>query len=457
MRKRGLQSLLFPFLSIVFLLGWVSCRSGGTAGPPNVVLIFADDLGYGDLGSYGHPTIRTPNLDRMAAEGIRLTSFYSAASSCTPARAGLLTGRYPQRMGLGRVLGPGSGNGLAPREITIARALKERGYRTAAIGKWHLGHAREEFLPTSHGFEEYFGLLYSNDMMPPWVSTDRPLSLYRGKEAVEHPVDQTTLTLRYTQEAVRFIRAHAREPFFLYLADNMPHVPIYTAERFQGRSLAGRYGDVIETIDWSVGEILKTLREEGLEERTLVIFTSDNGPWLNMPDRMYQDNVIPPHELIKPWHAGSPGPLRGAKGTSYEGGFRVPCIIRWPGRIPAGQVSAEVATALDLFVTILDAAGVEPPSDRPIDGNNLLPFLEGREPSPTEEFLYFQGDRAEAVRAGPWKFRLEAGGEPELYHLNLDPTESYNRAGEEPDVVKRLEGRLDDWEDGGKDDSQFGF
>jgi len=429
-----------------FAVNGLNCSKKGLTGTPNIVVLFADDLGYGDLGSFGHPTIRTTNLDKMAGEGIRLTSFYAAAPSCTPSRAALLTGRYPLRSGLPHVLMPESENGILESEITIAEALKEHGYRTKAIGKWHLGHAKEEFLPTSNGFDSYYGLLYSNDMIKPWVQTDKPLQLYRDTEPIEHPVDQTTLTVRYTDEAVNFINTAKNEPFFLYLAYSMPHLPIYTTDDFKGKSRAGHYGDVIETIDWSVGRILESLKEHGIDNNTIVVFTSDNGPWLNLPARMLQKGN-------KPWHAGSPGLLRGSKGNTYEGGMRVPGIIRWPGQIPAGQISAEMATTMDLYATLLTAAGANVPSDRAIDGNDIMPMIKGESPSPTNVFYYFRGNELEAVREGKWKFRFsnhtrpertrDQEPEPELFNLDVDPSERYNVAKEHPGVMNRMREMMD--------------
>ena len=307
MLKGGRGSRLGMLFASVACLG---CKAPAER-PPNIVIIFADDLGYGDLSSYGHPTIKTPRLDRMAEEGVRLTSFYVASPACSPSRYALLTGRYPVRSDIIWALGPDEERGIAASEYTLAEALKERGYRTAAVGKWHLG-ARPGFFPTEHGFDSYFGLLYSNDMMPPWVMTERPLQLWRDTVPVEHPVDQSTLTERYTEQAVSFIRDSGDAPFFLYLAHSMPHVPLHTSERFRGRSAGGLYGDVVETIDWSAGRILDVLEEEGLADQTLVIFTSDNGPWNEMPDRMFSEGKI------QPWDAGSAGPLRGSKATTWE-------------------------------------------------------------------------------------------------------------------------------------------
>ena len=409
----------------------------GPQRPPNVVLLFADDAGYGDLSCYGHPTIRTPNLDRLAGEGARFTSMCTPPA-CTPARAALLTGRYPVRPGgVAGVIGPDSEDGLPASEITTATALKSAGYRTRCVGKWHLGHARDEFMPISHGFDDYFGLLYSNDMIRPWVQTDKPLRLYRGTEPIEGEVDQTTLTVRYTEEAVNFIHDAADGPFFLYLPYSMPHLPLATAERFRGQSRAGLYGDVIEALDWSAGAIMQALDEAGVADNTLVIWLSDNGPWINMPDRMVQPG---PQGLDnKPWHAGSPGPFRDAKGTTYEGGTRVPAIAWWPGQVPAGRIIQEPANSMDLFATVLRAAGVDIPDDRPIDGNDLLPLLRGEtDTSPTQVYHYFRGNQLQAVRKGPWKLQ-RVTGEDELFHLDRDIGERFNVADDHPELVAELQ------------------
>ena len=427
-----------------FVLGWLVAGLPAWAAesrPPNFVLLLADDLGYGDLSCYGHPTIRTPQLDRIATEGIRLTSFY-AQPSCTPSRVALMTGRYPLRAGLARVLMPADTMGLPASEVTLAEVLKGRGYRTAAFGKWHLGHHDKQFFPTNRGFDEYYGLIYSNDMMPPWVQTDRPLELYRGTEAIEHPVEQSTLTERYCEEAIRFIRQSKGSPFFVYLAYAMPHVPLHASEKFAGRSRRGLYGDVVETIDFSVGRILEALRAEGLDDNTLVIFASDNGPWMEMGQRMLQGGYI------KPWDAGSAGLLRGSKGSAYEGGIRVPCVARWPGRIPAGQVSAEMASTMDLYTTLVNLAGGTVPADRVVDGLDIFPLLAGMGKSPRQRFYYFAGHGLEAVRENQWKLRLcdnplasSPAGQPptpELYNLDLDPAERFNVAQDHPEIVLRL-------------------
>lgn len=419
-------------------------------GPPNVLLVFADDLGYGDLSCYGHPTIHTPRLDRMAQEGIKMTSFYSAASVCTPSRAGLLTGRYPLRVGMPGNLGPDSPGGLSKEERTLAEALKGNGYRTAAFGKWHLG-AVPGYLPTDRGFDAYLGILYSNDMMPPWVNTERPLHLYRNDQPTEeHPVDQTTLTQRYTDEAIKFMKESGDDPFFIYLPHAMPHLPIYSSAAFSGKSKGGRYGDVIEEIDHNVGRLLDALVEIGKENNTLVIFTSDNGPWRNLPPRMFNS------EPVEKWHGGTTGPLRGAKATTYEGGYRVPCIIRWPGKVPAGQVNSELATTMDLHATILTLTNTPAP-DKALDGKDIWSLLTEEASSPHEYYHYFRRKRLDAVRDSEWKLRIapaadnwvspemQTGDEPvqmELFNLKNDPFEQFDVAADHPEVVVRLKTEL---------------
>lgn len=398
---------------------------------PNILLLFADDLGYGDLGVYGNPTIRTPNLDELASEGLRMTSFYSAPS-CVPARAQLLLGRYPSRVRLTGTSVGGSG-GIPTDLTTLPQALRAAGYRTAMAGKWHLGYARPEFLPVGRGFDTWLGLPYSNDMIKPWVQTDEPLWLYKNSERIEHPVDQDRLTMRYTHEIVDLIGQESDRPFFAYLAYSMPHLPLRTAGRFRGTSRAGLYGDVIEAIDWSVGELLGALDRHGMRDETIVVFTSDNGPWLNLPDRMISGGVVP-------WHAGSPGPLRGFKHTTYEGGVRVPMIVRWPDTVQPGTVTAEMGATLDLFATLLAAGEAEVPVGS--DGHDLTALWAGRATqSPRLEFIYHRGARVQGIRVGPWKLRIVEGDE--LFHLDVDPSERFNRAGEEPEIVAELRGRLD--------------
>ncbi len=401
---------------------------------PNVVIMFTDDLGYGDLGCYGSPTIKTPHIDRLAEEGARFTSFY-VPPSCTPSRAALLTGRYAIRLGpVARVLGPDSPGGLSPDETTIATALNNTGYRTKCIGKWHLGHAEEGFMPTSHGFDSYFGLLYSNDMIPPWVQTERPLELYRDLEPVEVVDDQSKHTTRFTEEAVQFIEQNGEDPFFLYLAYAMPHLPL-AASHFRGKSRADFYGDVIEELDWSAGEVMKALETTGVADNTLVIWLSDNGPWINMPERMVQGGN-------EPWHAGSPGPFRGAKGTTWEGGQRVPAIVRWPGEIPAGRVIRDPANSQDIFPTLAHICGAEVPQDRPMDGHDLTPLLRGEtDESPSQVYYYLGNEFLQAVRKGPWKLRV-ADSEIALYHLDRDIAELFNVAEDHPEIVAELHAML---------------
>jgi uncharacterized sulfatase len=411
---------------------------------PNVVILLADDLGYGDLSSYGNPTIRTPNLDEMAHEGIRLTSFY-AQPVCTPSRSALLTGRFPVRTGTTKVFFPKDTIGLPPSEVTIAEALKARGYRTMAIGKWHLGH-HPQFLPTNQGFDHFFGLPYSNDM-------DRggnpPIPIMRDTTIVEQPAVQTTLTKRYTEEALRFIRESRGGPFLLYLAYTMPHLPIHTSDEFRGHSRAGLYGDVVEEIDWSAGEVLKTLRELGLDRNTIVIFTSDNGPWSRYPEEIFRKEYG-----TEPWHTGSAGPLRESKFSTYEGGLREPAIVRWPGVIPEGLVTADPASTLDLFPTFAHLAGAAVPGDRPMDGKDILPLLTTGRDTAQRAFYYFHGTELEAVREGRWKLRRTRHLRtdlkpkdpitPELFDLESDPGEHYNQAAAHPDVVARLMATLRD-------------
>jgi arylsulfatase A-like enzyme len=408
--------------------------------PPNIVIIFADDLGYGDLGVYGHPLIKTPRLDALASEGLKLTSFYASAPVCSASRYSLLTGRYAIRAGINGALMPESKGGLGADETTIADVLKSAGYRTGMVGKWHLGN-KPGFLPTEHGFDSYFGLLYSNDMIRPWVQTDVPMRLYRGTKEIAGEVDIATLTERYTEEAIAFIRENKARPFFLYFAHSMPHVPLGVPPRFAGKSANGRYGDVIEMIDWSAGQVLDALRDAGVERNTLVVFTSDNGPWMDMPPRM----LVEPR--IVRTDAGSAGPLRGSKGTSWEGGTRVPFLARWPGRIPAGAVSADLARTLDILPTIAGIARAPLPAGRVIDGQDIRAFLEGKAPSPDEWFFYYDaGGRLEGVRDRRWKLHrtFPEKGEPvtELFDLLTDPSERWNIAAEHPDVIARLSERM---------------
>lgn len=447
---------LFYKLTVIFIvmIGFLGCDQENnrmnnrvTTARPNFIIIFTDDLGYGDLGSYGHPTIKTPNLDKMAAEGQKWTNFYVAANVCSPSRAALLTGRLPIRSGMAsdsvRVFFPNSGGGLPPGEVTIAELLKEKGYKTTAIGKWHLGHL-PEYLPTNQGFDYYYGIPYSNDMAPTtdlghFKSTTDPkieyfdVPLMQDREIIERPAEQRTITQRYTQEALQFIAENKEEPFFLYLAHTMPHVPLFASEEFQGQSERGRYGDVVEELDWSVGQIRKKLEKEGLDENTLVIFTSDNGPW-----------------AVLRQHGGSAGPLFGAKATSYEGGVRVPAIFWWPGTIKPAVIS-DIGSTLDLLPTISELAGVQVPDDRIYDGFDLSPVLIEEEESPREEMFYYHGTRIFAARKGDFKlyfYKNNPRGYPErmekleydqLFNLQHDPSERFNVADQYPEVIKEIE------------------
>jgi len=418
---------------------------------PNVVIIYADDLGYGDLGCYGNPTIRTPHLDRLAAEGMKFTQFYSAAPVCTPSRTALLTGRYAVRSGMchdrRRVLFPSSTGGLPAGDVTLAEALKAKGYATACVGKWHLGHL-PAYLPTKHGFDSYLGIPYSNDMDGIRGQADsrnpRPgawnCPLIRNEEVVERPAEQRTLTRRYTDEAVKFIREKRDKPFFLYLAHTMPHVPLFVSDAFAGKSARGLYGDVVEELDWSVGQVVQAIRDAGVEKRTLVVFSSDNGPWLIFNEQ-----------------GGSAGLLREGKGSTWEGGMRVPGIAWWPGKVPAGVTTSELASTMDLFVTCIKLAGGDVPSDRPIDGLDISPVLFGKGPSPRDTFFYYRDTTVYAVRKGWFKAHFttrSAYGRDEpvkhdpplLYHLGRDPGEQRDVAKDNPAVVEELRKLLVDHE-----------
>ena len=428
LNRRGFLGLLVAGAGTA-LSGRAPAARTEAAAKPNVIIIFTDDQGYGDLGCFGAKDIKTPNIDRMAAEGMKFTSFYSAAPVCTPSRAALMTGCYPRRVNLHLsaknqvVLYPAGARGLNPREITLAELLKSRRYATACIGKWHLGDQRP-FLPTSQGFDSYFGIPYSNNMTPRWRLP--PLPLMRNETVIEAPADQKTLTKRYTEEALKFITAHKDGPFFLYLPHTMPHTPLFVSDAFRGKSAAGRYGDAIEEIDWSTGQILQTLKTLGVDDRTLVVFTSDNGSY----------------------RKGSNTPLRGAKGSTWEGGMREPCVIRWPGKVPAGRTCDELATTMDLLPTIARLAGAPVPKDRIIDGKDIWPLMIGRAgaKTPHEVFYYYRAAVLQALRSGKWKLHLAVTERrttrtldpPELYDLENDLGETANITAKHPDVVKRL-------------------
>lgn len=422
---------------LLLLVLFASQQANAQKKPVNVIMIFADDLGYGDLGCYGHPTIETPYLDRMAAEGMKFTQFYAGANVCTPSRAALLTGRLPVRSGMsgsddsGNVLYPYSTGGLPQSEITIARALKSQRYRTAIIGKWHLGHL-PEFMPTRHGFDEFFGIPYSNDMFGPAYRNAPPLPLYKNEKVIETNPDQRQLTKRYTEAALDFIRRNRKNPFFLYYPNNFPHVPLYASEQFQGKSRRGIYGDVVTELDWSVGQILRELVDLGLAENTLVIFTSDNGPWIR--------------EKLE---GGSAGMLFEGKGSTYEGGMRVPAIAWWPGTIKPMQTNAALATMMDLFPTFLRLANAPLPAGVTLDGVDLFPLLTGQKTAVRDEVFYYTRDKLYAVRKGPWKahfitrrsYSKEAPVEhevPLLFNIESDPSEKYDVSADHPDIISEL-------------------
>lgn len=439
------------------LASYLSMSSVQAADRPNVVVILTDDQGYQDVGCYGSPKIKTPNLDRMATEGIRFTSFYAPSCICTPSRVGILTGRYPTRVGVNVAYFPDDEKGMPLSEITLADALKEQGYATAYIGKWHLGHL-PEYLPTARGFDSFYGIPYSNDMgldpahtksaptivlregktledynrMDPKARGAQP-PLMRGTECVEWPADQDTLTQRYTEDAVSFIQQNHETPFFLFFAPSAPHTPLHASKAFRGKSERGLYGDAVEEIDWAVGELLDTLKAEHLSTNTLVFFSSDNGPAL----------------YSGPENAGSADPLRGGKCTTYDGGYRVPCIVWWPGMIPAGQICDDIASGLDLFPTLVRLCGGEIPADRKMDGNNIFPLLAGERGAPGAEDFYYWFS---AVRLGNWKYRegfLKLGPKSaknpavkQLFNLKDDIGESTNLADQYPEKVQLLSGKL---------------
>jgi arylsulfatase A-like enzyme len=409
-----------------------------SGGQPNIVILFIDDMGYGDIGPFGATKQKTPNLDRMAREGMKLTSFY-AAPVCSVSRAQLLTGCYGARVSVPGVYPPGSKNGLNPAEFTIAERLKERGYATMCIGKWHVGD-QPPFLPTRQGFDHYFGIPYSNDMQKKSTQTgERVVPLVRDETVLELLTEeaQGRIVERYTDEALRFIRESKDKPFLLYLPHTAVHTPIHPGAAFQGKSANGRFGDWVEEVDWSVGRVLDTLRELKLAERTLVVFTSDNGPW-----------------LVKGADGGSAGPLRGGKGSTWEGGVREPTIAWWPGKIGPGSVCDAVAGTIDLLPTAVALAGGSVPAQPVIDGRDISPLLFGQSrQSQREAHYYFSGYNLQAVRQGPWKLAIAAQREtmgknaasdatddaPRLYNLDREIGERTNLAGQHPEIVAKLQ------------------
>ena len=436
LRSPGKTGAILLSLITIFMFG-----DGRPTRKPNIIIILVDDMGYGDVGCFGSTRNRTPNIDRMAAEGMKFTDFYVAASVCSPSRASILTGCYPRRVNLQVdekgwcVLYPTSPKGLNPREITIAEVLKTQGYHTAIMGKWHVGD-QPKFLPTRHGFDYYFGIPFSNDM----DHVDRygkkvegnPLPLMRNEEVVEAPANQDTLTKRYTEETVDFIRKNKDQPFFIYLAHAMVHLPLHASDAFRGKSSNGLYGDAVEEIDWSTGEIFKALKELNLDDDTLVIFTSDNGSTGT--------------------DGGSNAPLRGFKGRTDEGGMRMPCIMRFPGRIPAGTVTSEVTGTIDFLPTLAHLAGTEPDKNRKIDGQDIWPIMSGEtgSKSPHDAIYYYQMDQLQCVRSGKWKLHLplqvkvipwedpERNVPLELFDLERDIHEDHNVSSDHPEIVSKL-------------------
>lgn len=456
----GLLCTLAPLRICLAAEGDTKGAANRAAKTPNIVIIFCDDMGYADIGPFGATAYKTPHLDRMAAEGRVFTDFHAATAVCSASRAGLLTGCYPPRVSIKGALSPQARIGISAEELTLAELCRSRGYATAIYGKWHLGH-HKKFLPLQHGFDEYFGLPYSNDMSPLQVELVKmlpeaaarkrnapPLPLFEGNEVIDpavSPEKHAQLTKLYAEHAVNFIDRHKDRPFFLYVPHTMVHVPLGVSENFLGKSGAGLFGDVVMEIDWSVGQIFEALRRNGLDENTLVLFTSDNGPWLAYGN-----------------HAGSAGPLREGKGTMWEGGYREPCVMRWPGNIPAGTKCDELSATIDLLPTIARLIGAEVPGDRIIDGKDIWPLMCGEkgEKSPHKEFFCYYDGELRAVRDRRWKLVLphpystlqgKPGGRdgraapyehvkaPQaLYDLKQDASETRDVSKEHPEIVSRL-------------------
>ncbi len=443
------------FIALITL--FYSCKNTTDTGenkqtdrPPNVIVIFMDDMGYGDLSSFGHPTIQTPNIDRLAREGQKWTNFYTACSVCSPSRGALLTGRYPIRIGLGpvkqRVFFPKSIGGLPSSEITIAEMLKEKGYNTGIIGKWHLGHL-PEFLPTRQGFDYYYGIPYSNDMdgvnwsIPTFFAEPDinmwNVPLMENEEIIERPANQHTITKRYTEKALEFITKNKENPFFLYFPHTMVHTPLFASDSYLKTSPRGFYGDVMSEVDWSVGQVISTLEKLNLDENTLVVFTSDNGPWLMMLEM-----------------GGSAGLLRNGKGTTWEGGMRVPGIFYMPGTVQPGTIT-DIGSTLDILPTVAALTGATVPTDRKMDGYDLLPVLKEKAESKRDHMIYYRKRDIYAVRKGDYKVHYITEScyqkdnerrvleNPILFNLNVDPSEKYDHADEHPDILKSMEALIE--------------
>lgn len=429
-------------LKVVFLLGLTINLFAQQR--PNVVLIFADDLGYGDLSSFGHPTIKTPNLDKMAQNGAKLTNFYVAANVCSPSRAALMTGRYPVRSGMTgerwNVLFPFSTGGLPKDEITLPEALKAAGYATGMVGKWHMGSV-PGFFPTEHGFDSYYGIPYSNDMgyrddsNHPYAKNFPKLPMMENDKIVAEDYDQRGMTKDYTNKAISFIESNKKKPFFLYYAPNFPHVPLYTNDEFKGKSKRGLYGDVVEELDQSVGKIIDFLKANNLDKNTIVIFTSDNGPW-----------------LTQGVEGGSAGLLRDGKGTCWEGGMRVPALVQWNGTIKPNQIITSMASTMDIYTTLIKLGKGKVPTDRVVDGKDIFPLLTNKVEEVADEFYYYHLSKLSAIRKGQWKMHIKSTvtgkpgvgdlEQPLLYNLNIDPSEKYDVSKQNPEVIKELSGLI---------------
>ncbi|MFC1558319.1 sulfatase [candidate division KSB1 bacterium] len=442
-RRHFLNSAIGGVLG-VYGANYIACQKNSKQpksqnSKPNIVIMYADNMGYGDWSRGGSPTIHTPNLNNMADEGVQMTQFYVSTPTCSPSRASLLTGRNPIRTGLIRVLFNNMTRGLPQSEITIAEALKPLGYKTACIGKWHLGCQKEHF-PGKHGFDYFFGMLYSPDMIDP--------DIYRNEECIEHPSNLSTIHERIIKESIQFIESSKNKPFFLYLPFIIPHVPHHPGKKFKGKSRRGLYGDVIEEMDWGVGQINKTLDKLGLSKNTFVLFTSDNGPWSYL--KHFQEG-------------GSPGPMFGNLGDCWEGGVRVPCVARWPGRLPAGKINMEVGSIVDLFPTIMELAGGKIPDDRPYDGINIMPVLEGKN-TPERTLFFEKNGTLSAVRKGKWKLHLTYAAYnrkgygkkfinakwitpeiPMLFNVEDDPLEQYDVSADYPGITAELTKLTDDY------------